>query len=106
MARIAQPSAKSSPAFMLFSPKRGRILSGSAQPGALRERAEGAPAHLVDLSLAGDLAVLGRAGIAGGRPLAVVVDQRPRLRPVDLEPLLHGLLAVVVALPERLARDV
>src|SRR5687768_11641737 len=94
----AQASAKTSPAAMNFSPERGPILSG--------QRGKSARGDVLDRADARDPAVLRRPRIAGGGPVAVVVHQRPRLRAVDLEALLHRLLAVVLALHERLAGDI
>src|SRR5688500_10477650 len=102
MARTAQASAKTRPLFMFYplSPsggtfKRGRILSG--------QRGQGARGDVLDAPGAGDLAVLRRGRVPGSRPLAVVADQRPGLRPVHLQALPDRLLAVVVALHQRLA---
>src|SRR5690242_18340823 len=95
MARSAHTSAKMRPPDMFFSPKRGRILSG--------QRSESAPGDLVHRPEAGDPAVPGRPLGPRGGPLAVVVDERPGLRAIDLEALAHGLLAVVVALHQHLA---
>src|SRR5207247_3755863 len=50
-----------------------------------------------------NLAVLRRARIAGSGLFAVVVHQRPRLRSVYVEPLAHRVLAIVVALDQRLS---
>src|SRR2546423_1275257 len=99
MARTAHASAKTRPLCILFAPlESARILSGqcSENPGA----------DFIYRSGAGDLAVLRRLRIARGRPLAVVIDERPRLLAVDLETLSHRVLAVVVALHQRLAGDV
>src|SRR5947208_14813507 len=99
MARIAQPSAKLSPAVIVKgSPKRGRILSG--------QRSRHAALDLVDPADTRDSAKARRARITRCRPAAVVIDERARLRAVHLETLPHRLLAVVVALHQRLAGDV
>src|SRR2546421_3218605 len=80
---------------VLFSPKRGRILSAKSGEGALRD--------VLDLAEAGDLAILGRAGVARCSPASVVIDQRPRLLAIHQEAMLHRLLAIIVALDQRLA---
>src|SRR2546421_12595744 len=80
---------------MLFSPERGRILSA--------KRGESALLDLLDRTEAGDLAVLRRLCIARRCPARVVTDERARLPAVYLEAIAHRLLAVVVALHERLA---
>src|SRR5260221_14360558 len=98
MARTAQASANDNPPVIIFSPKRGRILSG--------QRSDSLPGDVLHRAFAGDFPILRGALVPRGRPLAVVVDQRPGLRPVDLEALLHRLLAVVVAQHQRLAGDV
>src|SRR5690349_15284172 len=77
---------------MSYPPKRARILSGQC--------GEGARGDFLDRAAAGNPAVL-RAELA-----PVVVDQRPRLRAVDLEAPAHRVLAVVVALHQRLAGEV
>src|SRR4051812_27593394 len=94
IARSAHTSAKVRPpvAVMFYPPKRARILSGQC--------GEGARGDFLDRAAAGDLPVL-RAELA-----LVVVDQRPRLGAVDLEALAHRVLAVVVALHQRLAGEV
>src|SRR5690242_12812750 len=96
IARIAQTSAKTSPLVIVrCSPKRARILSG--------ERGEHAPLDLLHGAHARDFAIARRAGRAARRPAPIVVDERARLRAVYLEALLHRLLAIIVALDERLA---
>src|SRR5258706_14218299 len=98
MARTAQASANDNPPVIIFSPKRGRILSG--------QRSDSLPGDVLHRAFAGDFPILRGALVPRGRPLAVVIDQRPGLRPVDLEALLHRLLAVVVAQHKRLPGDV
>src|SRR5258707_14485970 len=83
---------------MLFSPERGRILSA--------KRGEGALLDLFDWAEPGDPAVLRRLRLARRAPARVVADQRARLLAVHLEAIAHRLLAVVVTLHQRLARDV
>src|SRR5689334_22234716 len=96
MARIAQTSAKTSPLVIVkCSPKRARILSG--------ECGEDAPLNLCHWAQARDLAIARRARRAACRPAPVVVDERARLRAIHLEALSHRLLAIIVALDERLA---
>src|SRR3989475_12827648 len=95
MAASAQPSANRSPRTCLSPLERTKILSG--------QRGESARPDLVHRAAAGNLAVLRRARIAGSGPFAVVVHQRPRLRPVYVEPLAHRVLAIVVALVQRLS---
>ena len=87
-----------SPRALRAEPVGGEFYQVSAASTRLRD--------LVDRADAGDLAVLRRLRIARGGPVPVVVDQRPRLRAIDLEALPHRLLAVVVALDQRLAGDV
>src|SRR5262245_56283379 len=58
---------------------------------------------LVDRPLAWNLPVTRRARIALRGPFRIVVDQRPGLLLVDLEPLPDRLFAVVLALHQRLA---
>src|SRR5690606_6753684 len=49
-------------------------------------------------------AVIGRrGGITAGGPFRVVLDEGARLCVIDLEPLAHGVLAIVIALNEGLA---
>src|SRR5258708_18248137 len=99
MASTAQASAKTSPGIMvLFSPKRGRILSAKS--------GEGAPLDLLDRAEAGDLAELRRAGFARRAPACVVTDERTGLLAVHLEAMPHRFFAVVVALHQRLAGEV
>src|ERR687887_59602 len=98
IARNAHASANVRPAVMLFSPERGRILSG--------ERGEHAPLDLLDRAEPGDTAIARRAGLAARGPAPVVVDERARLRAIDFQPLSHRFLAVVVALNQRLAGHV
>src|SRR5258708_4486485 len=99
MASTAQASAKTSPGIMvLFSPKRGRILSAKS--------GEGAPLDLLDRAEAGDLAELRRAGFARRAPACVVTDERTGLLAVHLEAMAHRFFAVVVALHQRLAGEV
>src|SRR5438552_18931610 len=99
MASNAQASAKTSPGIMvLFSPKRGRILSAKSGEGALLD--------LLDRAEAGDLAVLRCAGFARRGQASVVTDERARLFAVHLEAMPHGFFAVVVALDQRLAGDI
>src|SRR5437763_6420098 len=99
MASTAQASAKTSPGIMvLFSPKRGRILSAKSGEGALLD--------LLDRAEAGDLAVLRRAGFVRRGQAPVVTDQRAGLFAIDLEPMAHGFFAVVVALHQRLAGEI
>src|SRR5207248_2142513 len=86
------------PVMVWISPKRARILSG--------ERGEDAPLDLLDRALARDPAKARRAGLAARGPATVVVDERARLRAIHIEALLHRLLAVVVALDQRLAGHV
>src|ERR671931_15883 len=95
IARNAHASANVRPAVMLFSPERGRILSG--------ERGEHAPLDLLDRPEPGDSAIARRAGLAALGPAPVVVDERARLRAIDFEALPHRFLAVVVSLEQRLA---
>src|SRR6266571_3121778 len=95
MARAAQASANRSPAIMLFSPGKRRILSG--------QRSKSARLDLFERADAGDAAVLRRARVTARGPATVVLDERLRLRAVHLEALLHRLFAVVVALDQRLA---
>src|SRR3954466_12532168 len=106
MARSAHNSANRSPPLILLSPKlffpKGvefyQVSSEEAPRTSSGKRLESAPADLGDRALAGDLAILRRARVARGGPPSVVIDERARLRPVDLEPLLHRFLFVVVAL--------
>src|SRR5260221_3790482 len=99
MASTAQASAKTSPGIMvLFSPKRGRILSAKSGEGALLD--------LLDRAEAGDPAELRRAGFTRRAPACVVTDERTGLLAVHLEAMPHGFFAVVVALHQRLAGDV
>src|SRR2546423_15702879 len=99
MARIAQPSAKLSPAVIVEgSPKRGRILSG--------QRSRQAALDLVERADTRDSPKARCAPIPRCRPAAVVIDERARLRAVHLETLPHRLLAIVVALHQRLAGHV
>src|SRR6478609_8380187 len=103
MARSAQASAKIRPPDILLPPEkfgftydsRGRILSG--------QRSESAPGDLFDRAEPRDLAIFGRPRIPGRGQLAVVVDEGPSLRAVNLEALADGFLAVVVALHQHLA---
>src|SRR5882672_7147898 len=67
---------------------------------------ESARADLVDRALAGNLAVARRTRVALRGPLRIVVDQGPGLLLVDLEAPSHGLLLVVFALHQRLARQI
>src|SRR5688500_2165642 len=96
MARTAQASANTRPLFIFSSLKRDRILSG--------QRSQGPRGDRFDRAAALDPAIPGSFWVARRRPLAVVVDQRPGLRPVHLEALLYRVLAIVVALHQRLAR--
>src|SRR5690606_39352499 len=73
---------------------------------SLLERIERASGDLLDAAEPRDPAVGRRGGIAAALPGAEVLDQRARLRVVDGQSLAHGLLAVVVALGQRLAGDV
>src|SRR3972149_2899087 len=91
----AQASAKTRPADMLGLPGKGEILSG--------QRGQGARLDLLHRAEAREPAPARRSGLARGGPARVVLDQRPRLGAVPLEPLAHGLLLVVVALHQRLA---
>src|SRR5512145_3374780 len=76
---------------MLSSPERTKILSG--------QRGESPRAHLFHRAETGDAAVLHRL-------LPIVRNERTRLLAIDLEALAHGVLAVVVALHERLAGQI
>src|SRR5688572_28470899 len=103
MASSAQASAKLSPPVIYCSPcffslKRARILSG--------QRCEGACPDGFHRAEPGDFAVPGRARVARSSPLAVVVDERARLRAINLEPLALGFFAIVFPLDERLAGHV
>src|SRR5258706_16250313 len=91
----AQASAKTRPPVIVVPLRRGAILSG--------QRSEGPSLDLLDATRAGDRAAARRLRIGRSRPLAVVLDERPRLRAVDLEPLANGVLAIVIALHQRLA---
>src|SRR6266496_3344102 len=70
------------------------------------ERGEHPIANLSDRADARDFPVLRRARVTPRGPIRIVVHQRPRLLPVDLEPLPDRLLPVVVALNQRFARNV
>src|SRR5882762_4633348 len=72
----------------------------------LLERGEHPIANLRDGADTRDFPILRRARVALRGPIRIVVHKRPRLLPVDLEPLPHRLLPVVVALDQRLARNV
>src|SRR5678815_4878481 len=67
------------------------------------QRVERGAAHRVDVLQAVDRAIPRRARVAGVGPALVIRDERLGLRVIDREALLHGVLAVVVALHERLA---
>src|SRR5256885_8358380 len=67
---------------------------------------EGAHADLLDRPLARDLPVARRARVALRRPFRIVVDKGPGLLLVDLEPLCHRFLLVVLALEEGLAGQI
>src|SRR5260370_41932054 len=70
------------------------------------ERGEHPIANLSDRADARDFPVARRARVTLRGPIRIVVHQRPRLLPVDLEPLPDRLLPVVVALNQRFARNV
>src|SRR6266851_5165450 len=73
---------------------------------ALLERGEHPIANLRDRADTRDFPILRRARVALRGPIRIVVHERPRLLPVDLEPLPDRLFPVVVALNQRLAREV
>src|SRR5687767_5076773 len=73
---------------MLCSPERTKILSG--------QRGESPRADLFERAEAGNAPILHRL-------LLIVRDERAGLTAIDLEALAHRVLAVVVALHERLA---
>src|SRR5689334_4174247 len=98
IARNAHASANVRPAVMLSPRKRARILSA--------KRGESALPDLLDRAEARDFAILRRARLAARGPAPVVVDERARLRAIHLKPLLHRVLAIVVALDQRLAGHV
>src|SRR5471030_483370 len=70
---------------------------------------EYARADFIDGAKARDPPILRRLQaivVAMCRPRVVVLDQRLGLRDIHVEPLLHGLFLVVVALDQRLTGDV
>src|SRR3990172_6919522 len=108
IAIAAHASAKMTPPDMLIPLKRAGILAG---PRALSARLPGQSADrpvadVLDAALARDPAEFRRLDGIGRGPAAVELLQRPGLRQVDLQSLAHGLLAVVVALHQRLAGHV
>src|SRR5690606_6795167 len=77
-----------------------------AGPSSVAQRLERARGDLVHAAQTVDGTVLGRVGRVDAGPVAVVVHQRARLVAVDLQALLDGFFAVVVALHQRLAGQV
>src|SRR6266852_4848606 len=73
---------------------------------ALLERGKHPIANLRDRADTRDFPILRRTRVTLRGPIRIVVHERPRLLPVDLEPLPNRLLPVVVALNQRLARNV